>query len=202
MTRSSGSVTAASETIVCGRRLEDCLIEIERFHTWKAPGLVLGLFMVDWARELIGPGIEADAIVETTHCLPDAIQLFTPCTVGNGWMKVLDWDKYALTLYDRFQQTGHRVWLDLEKTKEYPNLYNWYLRLIPKRELPLDVLLDTVVDAKRAVLSSRPVRMTRLAERNKKGETPICQGCGESYGASQGLQCTTCQGEGYYDFSS
>jgi formylmethanofuran dehydrogenase subunit E len=40
--------------------------------------------MVDLARELIGIDTEADAIVETRHCLPDAIQLFTPCTVGNG----------------------------------------------------------------------------------------------------------------------
>jgi len=34
--------------------------------------------MVDWAIERIGNDIEADAIVETRHCLPDAIQLFTP----------------------------------------------------------------------------------------------------------------------------
>jgi len=41
--------------------------------------------------EHIGPGSEADAIVETLRCLPDAVQLFTPCSLGNGWMRVLDW---------------------------------------------------------------------------------------------------------------
>jgi len=82
---------------------------IEQFHNWKAPGMVLGLFMVDMARELLGPGVEADAIVESRHCLPDAIQLFTPCTVGNGWLKVLDWDKFALSFYDRIKLKGYRV---------------------------------------------------------------------------------------------
>ncbi|MBI4767994.1 MAG: hypothetical protein HY787_25940 [Deltaproteobacteria bacterium] len=28
--------------------------------------------MVDWAQELLGDHVEADAIVETGHCLPDA----------------------------------------------------------------------------------------------------------------------------------
>ncbi|MGA9538924.1 MAG: formylmethanofuran dehydrogenase subunit E family protein, partial [Desulfobacterales bacterium] len=92
--------------IVCGRDLTECLRMIEKFHGWQAPGLVLGLFMVDLAQELIGIDTEADAIVETRHCLPDAIQLFTPCTVGNGWMKILDWDKFALSLYDRRERNG------------------------------------------------------------------------------------------------
>ena len=40
-----------SNILICGRPLEDCLHTIEQFHNWKAPGLVLGLFMVDWALE-------------------------------------------------------------------------------------------------------------------------------------------------------
>ncbi|MBW2597236.1 MAG: formylmethanofuran dehydrogenase subunit E family protein [Deltaproteobacteria bacterium] len=83
------------ESQICGRPLSECLRRIEEFHGFKAPGLVLGLFMVDLAQEKIGADVEADAIVETRYCLPDAIQVFTPCTIGNGWMKILDWDKFA-----------------------------------------------------------------------------------------------------------
>ena len=89
-----------AEKHVCGKPLAECLRIIEDFHGWKAPGLIIGMFMIDLARELVGEYVEMDAIVETRHCLPDAIQLFTPCTVGNGWMKILDWDKFALSLYD------------------------------------------------------------------------------------------------------
>jgi formylmethanofuran dehydrogenase subunit E len=98
---------------VCGRSVDDFLKTIERFHGWAAPGVVIGGFMVDWAQELLGHEVEADAIVETRHCLPDAVQLFTPCTCGNGWLKILDWDKFALCLYDKKTLNGYRVWMDL-----------------------------------------------------------------------------------------
>jgi len=186
------------QPIVCGYPLDQCLQIIEGFHNWKAPGLVLGLFMVDKAKRLIGEGIEADAIVETRHCLPDAIQLFTPCTVGNGWLKIIDWDKFALTLYDRHDNSGFRVWLDLKKAKAFPNLYNWYQRLVPKKELPLEVLLETIIDAGDTVLSSEAVNMTRFNQRAKKGRIRICPRCREAYGVSQGLICATCGGKGYY----
>jgi len=188
-----------SQPIVCGRPLGECLSLIEAFHSWKAPGLVLGLFMVDRARRSIGADIEADAIVETRHCLPDAVQLFTPCTIGNGWMKILDWDKFALTLYDRRDTRGCRVWLDLEKTRAFPDLYNWYMRLVSKNDLPLEILLDTILDAAGSVLSSATVTLTRFHRRRKKGRTVICPHCGEAYGALQGLTCASCRGEGYYE---
>jgi formylmethanofuran dehydrogenase subunit E len=183
---------------ICGLSIEDFLIKIESFHGWKAPGLVLGGLMVDWAREQIGSDVEADAITETRHCLPDAIQLFTPCTIGNGWLKVLDWDKFALSLYDRRKFDGVRVWLDLNKTERFPNLYIWFMRRVPKKELPLDVLLQTILEAKRSVLSSQQVNVTRFYKRIKKGDIDVCPVCGEAYAANQGSTCSACQGKGYY----
>ncbi|CAB5123388.1 Molybdopterin biosynthesis protein MoeA [Olavius algarvensis associated proteobacterium Delta 3] len=184
---------------VCGRPLGDCLEIIERFHGWQAPGLVLGLFMVDMASEFIGKGVEADAIVETRHCLPDAIQLFTPCTVGNGWMKILDWDKFALSLYDRWTKQGVRVWLDLDKAARYTNLYKWYMRLIPKKALPLPVLLDTILEAGQDVLSSECIKLTQFHKREKKTDVLVCPICNEAFKADQGNICFSCQGGGYYE---
>jgi len=115
-----------SRLMLCGRSLEVFLDEIKRFHGIVSPGLVLGGFLVDWAQELVGVEVEADAIVETHRCLPDAVQIFTPCTIGNGWLKVLNWDKFALSLYDKRKLLGYRVWLDLEKAKMFPP----YLQLV------------------------------------------------------------------------
>lgn len=187
------------DIITCGRPIGECLRIIENFHGWKAPGLVLGLFMVDLAQELIGIQTEADAIVETRHCLPDAIQLFTPCTIGNGWMKILDWDKFALSLYDRRTKKGHRVWVDLEKMQSYPKLYKWYMRLIPKKELPLDVLLGIILEAGRHVLSSQAITMTQYYDRVKKTDINVCPVCNEAFTATQGSICQACQGNGYYE---
>lgn len=187
-----------SQVNICGRPIEEFLLAVENFHGWKAPGVVIGGFMVDWAQEGLGSGIEADAIVETCHCLPDAVQLLTPCTFGNGWLKVLDWDKFALSLYDKKTLEGFRVWLDLEKAQAFADIYNWYMRLVPKKSLPLEVLLESILSAGRAILSCAAVRITGLHGKKSKGEVAICAGCGEAYPASQGDRCLACQGRGYY----
>jgi len=187
-----------SQVNICGRPIEEFLLAVENFHGWKAPGVVIGGFMVDWAQEGLGSDIEADAIVETCHCLPDAVQLLTPCTFGNGWLKVLDWDKFALSLYDKKTLEGFRVWLDLEKAQAFADIYNWYMRLVPKKSLPLEVLLESILSAGRAILSCAAVRITGLHGKKSKGEVAICAGCGEAYPASQGNRCLACQGRGYY----
>jgi formylmethanofuran dehydrogenase subunit E len=184
---------------VCGQPYEVFLNTIEKFHGWRAPGVVIGGFMVDLAQERIGPNVEADAIVETIHCLPDAVQLFTPCTYGNGWMKVVDWDRFALTLYNKKTLEGIRVWLDIEKCKRFPDIYNWYMRLVPKKDLPLDVLLKRIEEAGRQMLSSVPVRVIQRHGKIKKGIMAICSQCGEAYPTSQGDLCLSCQGKGYYE---
>jgi formylmethanofuran dehydrogenase subunit E len=188
-----------SDITVFGRPVQEALDRIENFHGWKAPGVVLGLFMVELAKEAIGAGVEADAIVETRHCLPDAVQIFTPCTIGNGWLKVLDWDKYALSLYDRREFSGVRVWLDLEKALRHPEIHGWYMRTIPKKDLPLEKLLHKIVGANRSILSSRAVRVTRHNTRQKKGGIAICPGCAEAYPTLQGARCEACEGRGYYE---
>ncbi len=190
--------SASSDQKICGKSRNDFLNAIETFHGFKAPGLVIGGFMVDLAQHLTGPGMEADAIVESRHCLPDAVQIFTPCTIGNGWLKILDWDKFALSLYDRHRLNGFRVWLDIEKLKEFPNLYNWYMRLVPKKALPLEVLLADILQAGNTILSHHPITMKNLHNREKKGRTTICPSCGEAYGADIGEKCAACQGQSYY----
>lgn len=189
-----------SELIVCGRPLQQFLDDIEKFHGFTAPGLVIGGFMVDLAQKKIEPGIEADAVVETGSCLPDAIQIFTPCTTGNGWMKVVKWDKFALSLYNKKTFSGVRVWLDLEKAKQFPNVYNWFMHLVPKKELPLEVLLDSIIEAGDGILSWCEIQVKPEMFKGKKRELGICPACHESFSRIQGEVCTSCRGDGYFDF--
>lgn len=187
-----------SEIMICGRSLDVFFEDIERFHGFISPGLVLGGFMVDWAQERIGPDVESDAVVETCHCLPDAVQILTPCTIGNGWLKVLDWDKFALTLYDKRKMTGYRVWLDLKKTFLFPNINDWYMRRVPKKTLPLKVLIKEILNAQRSVLSCQGISVTRPYGRKHKEDMALCSGCGEAYPVSQGATCIACQEDGCY----
>ena len=185
--------------MICERTPEEIIREIKRFHGFIAPGLLIGAFMVDLARKHIGKNIEADAIVETCHCLPDAVQLFTPCTIGNGWLKILDLGKFAITLHDRHTHEGVRVWLDLNKTKSHTNIYNWFMGRVSKKDLPADILVNAIFRAGSDILSYREVSVTRFADRSKKENTRICPSCHEAYTSAQGDLCLACQGQGYYE---
>jgi len=191
-------MAGVSNDRLCGRPVEQVLEDITAFHGFPAPGVVIGAVMVDWARERIGTGIEADAIVETLRCLPDAVQLFTPCTLGNGWMRVLDWDRFALTLYDRATRRGYRVRLDAGKTAAHPAIHDWFLKRVPKDALPLETLLGCILEARRAVLSCRSVIVTDFFRRPKKESVVICPGCGEAFDPRAGDCCRGCLRGGYF----
>jgi len=188
---------------ICGLSRDVFLKKLEDFHGFTAPGLVIGGLMVDTAQELIsmnmGLDIDADAIVETKHCLPDAIQIFTPCTIGNGWLKILDWGKFALSLYDKKQLAGYRVWFDVLKASQFPNLYNWYMRKVSKKDLPIDTLLKSIFEAGQDVLSHLAISIKNTYSMGKKGETGVCANCGEAYPTAQGAKCIACQGDAYYE---
>lgn len=192
-------------TSICGLSRDDFLKEIEAFHGFTAPGLVIGGLMVDMAqgliREHMGESIDADAIVESRHCLPDAVQIFTPCTIGNGWLKIVDWGKFALSFYDKNTMHGYRVWFDVSKAALFPNLYNWYMKKVSKKDLPIDVLLESIFEAGTDALSSKAVSIKNTYSGGKKGDTDICNGCGEAYPVAQGDTCLSCQGESYFDVS-
>ena len=196
---------ASARPSICGLSRDDFLKKIEEFHGFTAPGLVIGGLMVDMAQELIrenmGEGIDADAIVEARHCLPDAVQIFTPCTIGNGWLKIVDWGKFALSLYDKHAKRGYRVWFDVSKAAVFPNLYNWYMKKVSKKDLPIDILLESIFEAGRDALSSRAVSIINTYNGEKKGGTDICSGCGEAYPVIQGNVCLSCRGESYFEFS-
>jgi formylmethanofuran dehydrogenase subunit E len=189
---------STSEDTLCGRPVERVLEEITNFHGFRAPEVVIGAVMVDWAKENIGLGVEADAIVETLRCLPDAVQLFTPCTLGNGWMRVLDWDRFALTLYDRATRRGGRVWLDAAKTAAHPAIHDWFLKRVAKDALPLETLLGSILEVRRAVLSCRSVIVTDFLRRPKKEKVGICPGCGEAFDPRAGDCCKGCLRGGYF----
>jgi formylmethanofuran dehydrogenase subunit E len=93
------------------------------------------------------------------------------------------------------------VWLDPVKTMAFPNLYNWFMRLVPKKDLPLEILNQTIQEAGRDSLSAAPVYITNYHTKVKKVETGICPSCGEAFSLRQGLLCVSCQGEGYYQLN-
>lgn len=180
---------------------EEYLKELERFHGKKAPGGVLALHMVSLARELLPEGILMDVICETRKCLADAIQLLTPCTVGNHWMKIVDTGRFAAVFYDKQTGEGVRISLGMERLKEYPAVNEWFLKLVPKKDQDLDAILEGINRAGAALFDSSPVMVDpKVLQVRPKVPPVICPVCGEAYPPYHGPVCLGCRGftEAYF----
>jgi formylmethanofuran dehydrogenase subunit E len=171
----------------------------ESFHGYAAPGLILGGFMVDLAQRNLPPGILFDALCETSHCLPDAIQLLTPCTTGNGWLRVIDLGRFALSLYDKEEGSGIRVFLDPEKLGPWPRIKTWLFKLQNKPDQDTEGLLNEIRDAGSAISGMEPVRLQpHFLQKDHRGGITLCPTCGEPYPLRDGTTCQACQGKTPY----
>jgi formylmethanofuran dehydrogenase subunit E len=172
---------------------------VQKFHGYAAPGVLIGGVMVDRAVKDLPGGILYYAVCETRFCLPDAVQLLTPCTIGNGWLKVLHSGRYALTLYGKETNEGVRVSLDAEKVEPWGHIKTWYLKLKPKQEQDRERLVAEIREAGADVMDIRRVRIdSRFAGKRHKGQIAICPQCREAYPADDGRVCLACQGETPY----
>ena len=181
---------------ICSYTYDEYIELIKSFHGSTAPGILIGGFMVDLARRQIPEEGLYDAICETRSCLPDAIQLLTPCTVGNGWLKVINLGRYALSLYEKYSGEGVRVYMDPEKLKAWPEIYSWFFKLKPKKEQDLGLLLHNIKEAGSGYCGIQAVKIKpRFIKIVRRGGFAVCPLCGESYPLDDGGICRACQGE-------
>jgi formylmethanofuran dehydrogenase subunit E len=166
---------------------------VKAFHGYAAPGVIVGGFMVDLAYKRLPGGNIFDALCETRKCLPDAIQLLTPCTLGNGWLTVINIGRYAFSLYDKETGTGVRVFIDPVKIERWSEIRNWFFKLKPKKEQDTSLLMMQIKEAGADICGVRTVRIAdRFLERRRRKGIAICPRCGEAYPADDGPICGGC----------
>jgi formylmethanofuran dehydrogenase subunit E len=172
---------------------------VESFHGFAAPGLLVGGFMVDLAVARMPGGVLLDAISETPKCLPDAIQLLTPCTVGNGWLKIFNLGRFALSLYEKYSGEGVRVFLDTGKLESWPEIKTWLFKLKSKADQDLDRLIAEIRQAGQDLCGVQPIRVQpRHLQKKSRGRIAVCVICGEPYPLQDGGACRACQGDSPY----
>lgn len=178
--------------------VEEFIKKVEDFHGYAAPGVVLGGFMVEMAyRHLPEQGL-FDAIVETVKCLPDAVQLLTPCTIGNSWLKIIETGRFAITIYDKKTGDGVRVFVKSRALEKWPEIKTWIFKLKNKKEQDSQKLLQETLDAGTSILGFQHVSVDLAALRHEKSKVVICPECGEGYSAADGEVCPVCKGEKQY----
>ncbi|MDZ7761564.1 MAG: FmdE family protein [Desulfovermiculus sp.] len=169
------------------------------FHGYPAPGLLIGGYMVEKAKAGLEPGTLFEAVVETQKCLPDAVQLLTPCSIGNGWIRIVNLGRYALSLYDKYTGQGRRVWIDLDRLANWPEIYAWFLKHKAKKDQDTDALFSQIQQAGDAYLSTTPIQVQfRLLGKKSMGRIELCPICGEAFPQKDGAICRGCQGEEPY----
>lgn len=198
MTKNLTSLLSPSETI--GSYTVDQFIEAAGiFHGYAAPGLVLGGFMVDAALKALPDDILFDAISETSWCLPDAVQMLSPCSVGNGWLQILNLGLYAVSLYDKYTGHGVRIWVDLDKIAPDSEIRTWLLKTKPKKDQDSPLLRKQIIEAGASICSMRAVEVRQESRiKRSKGDIVACAICGEPFPAQFGAICRSCQGESPY----
>lgn len=196
---SQAQVTFSNEQM----SFDDFVEMVRRFHNYPAPGVLLGGFMVEATRSLLPPDTLFEAVSETSWCLPDSIQLLTPCTIGNGWIKVVDMGIYGMSLYDKYTGEGFRTALDPAKLEHWPAIHEWLFRTRPKKEQDSVKLQQEIRDAGASICTITPMRVKpELLRKRSKGQVIICPLCGEAFPDKHGGICRLCQGQGpYADFT-
>ena len=189
-----------SEHKICDVIFSDFLVQMEEFHGYRSPGILVGGLMLDVALREMKPTPYLNVVTETVVCLPDAVQLLTPCTFGNGFLQVLDWGKFALACYDRDSLSGIRVWLNPDSLENYPLIRQWFQRSPHSdQKPPFEELSSEIFNAKDDLLDYRSVILHKSLKDSKRVPTGRCKECGEFYPLRHGTLCPACQGQAYYD---
>ena len=173
---------------------------VSDFHGYAAPGVIIGGYMVDVAyRHLPEDGLY-DAVSETPKCLPDAVQLLTPCTIGNGWLTIVNTGRFALILYDKRTGIGVRVFVDTRRLDPWPEIKAWFLKLMPKKEQDVDRLQDEIRRAEGTISGVMKVRVaSRIMDKPHRGGFALCPQCGEAYPSADGPICRGCANDPLFD---
>jgi len=178
---------------------EGYIKEAEAFHGFAAPGLLVGGFMVRKAMKHFPPGVLYEVLCETSKCLPDAIQLLTPCTIGNGRLKIISLGRFALSLFNKDTGAGVRVFPNPAKIESWPELNAWYMKLKTKHEQDLSLLISQIKQAGEEILAQQRIRIKPEVYRKiSRGPMALCPVCRETFPAAAGRSCLACQGENPY----
>lgn len=201
------SATLTSDMNACGigAPLMQQIRALSDFHTYPAPGVLIGAFMVDYALELlhVTPDMKLFGVCETPKCLPDALQVMAHCTTGNNRLRIVPIGKFAITLNAPTEETtaeAVRVYVDLEKLKQYPTIDIWYANSPAyDKHTMKGTLQKEIFRAGRSLLSFEKVRVN--VSPKKKWKSVTCPCCGETVPdyLIEGDKCGACGSMKYYE---
>ncbi len=186
-------------------RLKDYIIRCVDLHSYPAPGVLIGAFMVDYALELLGASADEKlyAVCETPKCAPDALQAIARCTTGNNRLRIVPIGKFAITMNlpsDSATTKAVRIYVDLKKLRKFPVIDTWYANSPAYDKATMkDILQAEIFRAGRQILSYEWVSVGVKTKRKWRSVT--CKVCGETIPdyLIEGDRCAACGSMKYYE---
>lgn len=202
---SSPELRDSMEAYGISKRLQNQFTMSIKFHGVTAPGVMISVFMVDYALELLeaSPGERLYAIAETYRCVPDPVQVIAGCTFGNHRLQVVPVGKFALTMNrpsDKPVTDGIRVYVDPKKLEAFRIIRSWYTHSPEfSSQTMIFPLIDEILSAGRKILSFQRVRVHIPAKQS--WESVSCKKCSEMVPdyMLEGEICRGCGSLSYYD---
>jgi formylmethanofuran dehydrogenase subunit E len=182
------------------KMFRDCVA----FHTFPAPGLLIGVFMVDYALELLGADSEDKlySVSETPKCAPDPLQVILHCTSGNHRLRILPIGKFAITVNRGSAgpfTDGVRIFVDPVKVKNFPLIHLWFTNDPAFKPGSMTIpLIGEIFKTGRQILSSEHVQVEIIPK--QKWQSSVCTSCREmvpDYLLKDGV-CGSCGSSSYY----
>jgi formylmethanofuran dehydrogenase subunit E len=176
--------------------VDEYIDEVKKFHGHLAPGMLCGGFMVELALKSLPENGFYDVICETKACLPDAVQILTPCTIGNGWLKIFATGRFSMIFYDKYSGYGIRVCLDQEKLLNWPEFKIWANKEKPKKEQNTPKIFEEIINAGISAYKTEKVFVDLEKFKKEKGKIKICLSCKESFRTRDNSSlCDACSGK-------
>jgi formylmethanofuran dehydrogenase subunit E len=205
MSISSNDLEAVMERNGTEQKIRQYVRQCISFHGYPAPGLVIGVFMVDLALEKLGADSNEKlfAVAETSKCAPDAVQVITHSTVGNHRLRIIESGRFSITLNrpsSAKEARAIRVYVDAAKIDAYPVLNQWYSNDPAFKSLnDKDMIYDEILKGGRNVLSWEQVNVIVPQKVQWAAITcPVCCETVPDYLFVNG-SCITCGATKYYE---
>ena len=153
------------------------------FHTYPAPGILIGLYMVDYALSLLNakPTEKLYGIAESQKCIPDALQVITNCTIGNNRLRIISTGRFAICMNRASEAEtaeGVRICMNPASLHDTPALQAWFANSkdFDKKTMSKQVVTDILKKGRKMLLCEK-VRIPIIPK--EKWDTGVCSSCGE-----------------------
>ncbi|BDC36024.1 MAG: formylmethanofuran dehydrogenase [Candidatus Methanoliparum thermophilum] len=152
--------------------------KVREFHGYLSSGAALGIPMLNYACEILGCNLDSKLFftVESVNCLPDTMMALTKSTIGNKTVIIKDVGKFAITVSKKWGDKSVRVFVDINKLKKYPIIYDWFMNT---KDISHEKVVPEILKAWTDILSYE-VNDLKIPDKKKKA-IAICEICREPF---------------------